>query len=172
MPMAASHCLSVFHCIRLFFLSRVSVLPGDDSLGTCIHNTAVMNNTLAKLQPGDTLLVPNTTFWMMGGVSNGNHPLVDVTFQLDGTLKFIGQPLVWPRQPDGRVLECIYLQGVHNSTFTSSGIGTLDGNGAVWWGYISYLLNQVPCLRLCSSVSLCLFLSVCLSLSLCVFVIL
>ena len=33
----------------------------------------------------------------------------------------------------GDVLECISLYNIENVTFTSSGIGTLDGNGETWW---------------------------------------
>ena len=31
------------------------------------------------------------------------------------------------------------MSGLHNVTFTSSGAGTLYGNGQAWWGFISYL---------------------------------
>ena len=35
--------------------------------------------------------------------------------------------------------ECIEFQEIENVTFTSNGVGTLQGNGAAWWGYASYL---------------------------------
>ena len=34
----------------------------------------------------------------------------------------------------GDVLECFHLFNIENVTFTSSGVGTLDGQGEVWWG--------------------------------------
>lgn len=52
----------------------------------------------------------------------------------------------WPRveddkEPAGKVLECWSLHNVTNVTFTSSGIGTIDGSGDAWWGIpgIGYL---------------------------------
>ena len=34
----------------------------------------------------------------------------------------------------GDVLECFHLFNIENVTFTSAGVGTLDGQGEVWWG--------------------------------------
>lgn len=33
----------------------------------------------------------------------------------------------------------MYFENLDDVTFTSSGVGTLNGNGKGWWGYISYL---------------------------------
>ena len=37
-----------------------------------------------------------------------------------------------PRDENGTVLMCLQLDRMHNVTFTSSGVGTLDGNGERW----------------------------------------
>ena len=37
-----------------------------------------------------------------------------------------------PRDEDGDVLMCLQLDRMQNVTFTSSGVGTLDGNGERW----------------------------------------
>lgn len=42
----------------------------------------------------------------------------------------------------GDVLECIYLNDIQNVTITSSGTGTLDGNGKKWWGAIRFLKHE------------------------------
>jgi len=39
-------------------------------------------------------------------------------------------------------MECIYLEDIEDIVFTSSGKGTLDGNGLEWWGAINYLKNH------------------------------
>lgn len=119
----------------------LGVVAGDDGLGVCNQNTAKLNVGLAQLAPGDTLLVPNETFWFNGGVEGYN--ISDVTFMIDGTLKWQNNQTAWPRftpTPDGKVKECMYFENLDNVTFTSSGTGTLDGNGEPWWGYISYLI--------------------------------
>lgn len=101
--------------------------PSDAALATCQFNTRVINKALAVLQPGDTLLVPNSTFHVAGGITGGN--LTDITLQIDGTLKWDNNQTAWPRAPGGRVHECFYLETVDNLTITSSGTGTLDGSG-------------------------------------------
>jgi len=119
----------------------LGAVANNDSLSTCNANTAKINSGIAALSAGDTLLVPNETFWVQGGVVGYN--LSSVVFQIDGTLKWSNNMTAWPRvpaTPDGKVKECMYFETVDNITFTSSGTGTLDGNGEVWWGYISYLI--------------------------------
>ena len=37
-----------------------------------------------------------------------------------------------PRDEDGDVLMCLQLDRMSNVTWTSSGVGTLDGNGERW----------------------------------------
>ena len=62
--------------------------------------------------------------------------------QLEGTLSFSNDRDTWPTGADGHVLEAIYLTNVRNFTLTSTGTGTLDGNGQKWWGAIKFLKYQ------------------------------
>ena len=70
-------------------------MPGHESAGA--NNTRSLNAALAALQPFDTLVVPNKTFWVAGGVRATE--LHDVTIQLDGTLRFLPGRNGWPVQP-------------------------------------------------------------------------
>ena len=49
----------------------------------------------------------------------------------------------WPRDSSGHVLHCLQFFDINNVTFTSAGLGTLDGQGEVWWGLpgIGYLVR-------------------------------
>ena len=44
----------------------------------------------------------------------------------------------WP------IIECLHFFYIENVTFTSSGVGTLDGQGELWWGLpgIGYLVRE------------------------------
>jgi len=86
----------------------------------------------------------------MGGIVAAD--LKDVTIQLDGTLSFSKKIKDWPRKPlsgvhlfkKGDALDCLVFNNTVNLTLTSSGTGTLEGNGEVWWGIpgIGYLVRQ------------------------------
>ena len=76
-------------------LQTAGAQPGDAALATCQHNAGVLNRTLAQLQPGDELVVPPGTFWLMGGVYASN--LSDVAVRVDGTLAFSN---------DSKAMEC------------------------------------------------------------------
>merc|ERR1712110_554643 len=105
------------------------------------ENGRLMNESLNSLEPGDIFLVPNKTFLVMGGIKVYN--LSSFTFQLDGTIMFSDNMDEWPRESNGDVFECIHFINIDNATFTSSGVGTLDGNGETWWGLpgIGYLVR-------------------------------
>ena len=125
---------------------QLGALPDDTSDLAAWHNAILLNSTLARLEPGDTLFFPNTTFTLMGGVQGWN--LTDVTIQLDGTLRFSDSIDDWPTGEmgvigAGSVLHCWAFFNLTRVTFTSSGVGTLDGTGAVWWGVpgIGYLVR-------------------------------
>mmetsp|Transcript_23342 Transcript_23342/g.69950 ORF Transcript_23342/g.69950 Transcript_23342/m.69950 type:complete len:435 (-) Transcript_23342:82-1386(-) len=131
----------------------------DDSWDQVWKNGAVLNQTLAKLAPGDVWIVPNKTFYVMGGIIATN--LKNVTIQLDGTLAFASDDLHFeeyldhfPRDGSGHVLECLHFISCVDITFTSSGeVGTLAGHGQKWWGIpgIGYLArgeNRPRLLRL------------------------
>jgi len=121
-------------------------IPDDMSEDTAWLNGDLMNRTLEILMPGDTFIIPNKTFKLMGGIEARN--LTSVTIQIDGTILFSNDIKNWPRyKKDGKeelqVLECIHFYNIENVTFTSKGIGTLNGQGQRWWGIpgIGYLVR-------------------------------
>jgi len=126
--------------------SKLGAIAGLSDLKTQQHNGALLNKTLNALKTGDTFVVPNVTFSVMGGILVTTH-LKGVTFQLDGTLSYSSDREHWPREggKDGHVLECMNFEYIEDFTFTSSGgqdnRGTFDGNGQVWWGAVKYLLH-------------------------------
>ena len=103
-------------------------------------NGRLLNQTLGSLQAGDTLLVPNKSFHVMGGIQAKD--LQSVVIQIDGTLIFSARKKDWPRHSGGGVLSCLRFEDVTNLTLTSSKQGVLDGQGKAWWGYIEYLEIQ------------------------------
>ena len=80
----------------------------------------------------------------------------------DGTIIFSNNINEWPRDGSGlsRVLslimdddwhlltgdvfECLHFYYIDNVTFSSAGVGTLDGQGELWWGLpgIGYLVRE------------------------------
>jgi hypothetical protein len=109
-------------------------------------NADLLNATLQSgLAAGDTLIIPNKTFHMYGGILASG--LRNVTIQIDGTIKFATDLTIqklrkaWPSR-NGKVMNCIELSDLEDVLFTSSGIGTLDGNGHKWWGAINYAIYQ------------------------------
>jgi len=104
-------------------------------------NGRLLNSTLGSLAPGDTFLIPNKTFYTMGGIVV--RDIESVTFQLEGTVMFDDNMQDWPRESNGKVLECIHFYNIVNVTFTSTGVGVLDGKGETWWGVpgIGYLVR-------------------------------
>jgi polygalacturonase len=117
-------------------------------------NGAAFNVSLNKLLPGDTLIVPNKTFHLVGGIIARN--IRSATIQFDGTLVYAFEDTVsaaeeyiktWPRstastqKKEGQVLECMHFFNFTNVKFTSTGMGTFEGRGQKWWGIpgIGYL---------------------------------
>ena len=121
------------------FETDLKAIPDDESsYDIAVNNGNIMNNTLQNLlQPGDTLFIPNKTFYISGGIYGSN--LNGIKIIIDGTLKFSDDRDTWPTHSDGSVLECIYIENLENSIITSSNKGTLDGNGLKWWGAIKFL---------------------------------
>ena len=118
----------------------VGAIPEDESYDSALSNGQLLNKTLANLQPGDVFFVPNKTYTLVGGIQAEN--LIDLVFMIDGTLSFTSDRDTWPKGENGRVLHCIHLKNIENILFTSSGKGTIDGNGMKWWGAINYLKHQ------------------------------
>lgn len=102
------------------------------------YSGEILNKTLPTLKSGDTFVVPEGVFHLVGGITVAG--LRNVTFQIDGTLMFTNDRKTWPRRSDtGRVLDCLQFVDIENVRFTSTTRGTLDGNGEPWWGAIKYL---------------------------------
>jgi hypothetical protein len=125
---------------------------GDDSWATVLSNGAALNATLAKMQRGDTFVIPAKKFHLMGGIQA--RDLADITIRIDGSLEFGSTVLNaekyvdrWPRRGPGKkasVLECLQFTNISNVSFTSTAEGTLNGEGEKWWGIpgIGYLRWQ------------------------------
>ena len=118
----------------------IGAIPNDSSYDTALHNGILLNATVNHLVPGDVFFVPNKTYSVTGGIYAVG--LRNVTFQIDGTLLFDNNRDTWPTFENGDVMECIYLEDIEDILFTSSGKGTLDGNGLEWWGAIKFLKYQ------------------------------
>ena len=106
----------------------------DDGMNTTTldANAALLNHTLQSiLSTGDTLIFPNTTFHLQGGITASG--LRNITLRFDGTLSFANDRKRWPKKPNGNVMNCLQLEDVEDITFTSLGTGTLQGNGKAWW---------------------------------------
>ena len=144
----------------LINFEEAGAIPNDNSEVTQWHNGALLNQTLnpANLTSGDTLLIPDKTFHIMGGiVSEG---LQDVTIQLDGTLFFSEIIESWPRNENGNVLECLHFKHVTRLNLIASKggghpskMGTLQGNGQNWWwwplfGYLKHHEDRPRLLRI------------------------
>ena len=124
------------------------------SADTAVSNTALLNTTFASLSKGDTLIIPNETFTFMGGIYASG--LDTVTLQIDGTLEFTTHIKDWPLAKPGKnkmPKTCVTIENSIHLTITSNGTGTLDGNGATWWGIpgVGYLLrgkNRPPLIHI------------------------
>lgn len=74
-----------------------------DDLDTSWANGRLLNETLASLVPGDTLVFPNATFTLMGGIKCDG--LQDVTISFDGTIVFKDDIDAWPKV--SRLYACV-----------------------------------------------------------------
>lgn len=148
-------CLLTYGCNgKIINFADIGGITEEYSEVTAWKNGMLMNETLASLKSGDTLLVPEGTFYIMGGITGGFFS--DVTIEINGKLMFSNDTRHWPTDEDGHVLECIYLENITNVVFTSSNPsarngagsgGILDGNGLRWWGlpgigYLHYTENR------------------------------
>ena len=94
----------------IFDIVARGAVAGNSSVAAMWQNGAVINATLAALQPHDTLLVPDGVFHTFGGLYAMG--LQDATIQIDGTLRFAGgeHRKEWPRDARGRVMECLNIE--------------------------------------------------------------
>lgn len=70
---------------RVLSIAERGAVAGANSDAVMWANGGVINDTLRAIKSGDTLLVPNGTWHMYGGILG--QGLVNVTVQIDGTLK-------------------------------------------------------------------------------------
>lgn len=125
---------------RVVDVERAGAVADAADTASMWQNGVVMNQTLASLQPGDTLLVPNKTFHLYGGVYASG--LRNVTLRLEGTLSYAPDRARWPLDArTGKVRACMHLEDVEDLVITSTGTGTFQGNGAAWWGALNYLVH-------------------------------
>jgi polygalacturonase len=125
---------------RIINFETIGAKPHDKSYETALANGNLFNATLNSLQPGDVFFFSNKTFTITGGIKA--RDLKGVTLHIDGTISFVNDRESWPKNANGGVEECIYLENIEDFTLTSSGKGTIDGNGQEWWGAIEFLKHQ------------------------------
>lgn len=133
-------------------------VPDSSALEHEILNARILNATLNRLQPNQTLVI-DADYNLLGGIVA--HNLTNVTVRLDGQLIFSHRTRHWPRSAEadenGRtVYECLHFIDATNVTLTSSRRsprgGTLDGQGSSWWGlplfgYVRYNEDRPRLLR-------------------------
>ena len=126
-------CLLGIHSKTINFQVDKGAISNDDSLETCIRNTNILNSVNNNITPGDTFVIPNETFYLMGGVQFSN--LDSIIFQIDGSLIFTTHIDKWPKD-DNKPKDCMYFKDSNNITFTSTSTfgGIINGNGEKWWG--------------------------------------
>lgn len=129
----------------VYNFAELGGIPNDDSSRAEWFNGGLVNSTLSLLEPGDTLLFPEGTYYLMGGITATG--LQGVTLQFDGMLVFSNKTHEWPRDESGNVYECFHFYNFTDVLFTSSSVGTLNGNGLRWWGipglgYLHYTENR------------------------------
>ena len=86
---------------------------------------------------------------MMGGVYASN--LTDITLQIEGTLLWSDDCDHWPTLKKKMPVTALTIEHTTNLLITSNGTGTLNGNGAAWWGipgvgYLKRGKNRPPML--------------------------
>lgn len=129
-----------FGSAAVYNFEALGAKPHNSSYAIAEANGRLLNDTINKLVPGDTLFISNKTFAVTGGIKADG--LRNVTFRIDGTLSFNDDRETWPVKENGDVEECILLTNIEDIVFTSSGTGTLNGNGKAWWGAIKFLKFQ------------------------------
>lgn len=81
---------------------QLGAIPDDESYESALYNGNLLNETLVRMIDGDTFLVPNKTYTLMGGIMASG--LKNVVFQIEGTLKFSDDRDTWPKNSGGGVM--------------------------------------------------------------------
>eukprot|EP00912_Choanoflagellata_sp_UC4_P000071 UC4_evm1s51 len=131
---------SKFNSKTIIFAGTPTSAENGTTTAVAISNAALLNQTLSPkyLPPGSTLIIPNSSFLFMGGVVSIG--LKHCTIRLEGTLKLSDDIKAYPLSPGkhGKASSMPRIAiRIINSTdllITSSGTGTIDGQGAKWWG--------------------------------------
>lgn len=128
--------------IFLFFLVSKGIMYDFSEIGGVSmnikyanHNSNILSVQLNSLKPNDQFMIPNKTYYLMGGIRV--HNINSISFINKGTLIFSNDIKNWPKSPEGYPKECIYFSDINNITFSGGGI--FDGNGQDWWGLSGYL---------------------------------
>jgi hypothetical protein len=129
-----------FLTAKIIDFEAIGAKPHDRSYETALANGILFNNTLNSMVDGDIFYFRNKTYTITGGIKA--RGLKGITWKIDGTISFDNDRATWPVNEKGHVEECIYMEDIENFTITSSGKGTIDGNGQAWWGAIQFLKHQ------------------------------
>lgn len=116
------------------FLIDKKAIPNNNSLESAITNRDLMNSLNNDLLPGDKFIIPNNTFYFMGGIFLTN--LDSIIFQIDGKIIFSDKINKLQIDSDKKVNNAINFKNINNITFRSSKKlgGIINGNGEKWWG--------------------------------------
>jgi hypothetical protein len=114
----------------------MGAIPNNNSFPVCENNTNLLNNILSNLHSNDIFIIPNETFWLNGGVYSTN--LNNITIIIDGVISYQNNRLLWPRDNNTIVKECMLIEKSNNITITSNNLGIINGNGNQWWGVYNY----------------------------------
>lgn len=106
--------------------------------GDGIHDdTQAVQNTINSCSTGGMVIFPKNGTYMVYPLTTPSSTS-SLGFQIDGTLRFFNDTNKWPTKTG----PCISIDG---SNIVITGLGVVDGNGAVWWpnphGYRPNLLN-------------------------------
>lgn len=106
-------------------------LSGNDTIWSDQINANAFNEAIvaANFTDDRTVYVPYNTTFITYPIYVAN--ITNITFQIDGTIKFSKRHNQWPLRKEGTTRDCIFLQDVENITF--QGNGTVDGQGYMWW---------------------------------------
>ena len=107
---------------------------GLSSSSSGLENQEAFNKALDAMEQGDTLLVPDGVFPMVGGVVG--EGLRNNTIVFDGTLEFQPDFDNWPLDPDQKnekYMDCLAFKDSIDLAFTSSSTGVINGGGRDWW---------------------------------------
>ncbi len=81
---------------KTFNFEDAGAKDNDNSEKTMRANTILVNQMLDNLTYDDTLVFPNKTFYVWGGIC-APKGLDNVTIRFDGTLKFSDDPKHWAK---------------------------------------------------------------------------